>query len=415
MAGRGSKRLLEPGRCKGGLGTIRATGCAAAATLSTGRSEMSLDAPQPNEPPTLGATLRMARIAAGYSIAEVTRQLKLEARLVEAIEADERRGLPAEVYLRGYVRKYAKLVGVDAEPLLKSLQVEAPQDLVQNVPIFRLSGSRLQPLVIALAAIGSLALVVGAVFAAWYWSQESGAPAETVLEPGPAGEPVFVVAQPSTAPEQTTTNPASELPQVDSAPAIESARMATPQASGPATAGTGSASGSTQLDSGAPAVDQPGLPGPASTDERAEASGDGQQSNFGTGPAAAASQELQPAVVTADQEEVEADLDSEPDLVASPREAAVGDLLLVRRITPVGEDELWLEFTEDCWVEVLTTDDVGLYGRLLRRGQSLRLVGSGPFKIRLGYALGVTLEYNGEPIPLAPHTRNTIASLVVGQ
>ena len=51
----------------------------------------------------------------------------------------------------------------------------------------------------------------------------------------------------------------------------------------------------------------------------------------------------------------------------------------------------------------------------MRRRQTLRLVGAGPFQIRLGYAPAVTLAYNGEPVPLAPHTRNTVALLVVGQ
>ena len=90
-------------------------------------------------------------------------------------------------------------------------------------------------------------------------------------------------------------------------------------------------------------------------------------------------------------------------------------MLRVRRITPLGDDELWFEFTQDCWVEVFNTEGQALYENLLRRRQSLRLIGTGPFQIRLGYAPGAMLEYNGEPVRLGPHTRNNVASLVLGQ
>lgn len=87
----------------------------------------------------------------------------------------------------------------------------------------------------------------------------------------------------------------------------------------------------------------------------------------------------------------------------------------VRRITDVGGDRLAFTFSEDCWVEVHSGTGARLYSDLGRGGDELVLVGQGPFRILLGYAPAVQLAFNGEPMPLAPHTRNNVATLVLGQ
>ena len=86
-----------------------------------------------------------------------------------------------------------------------------------------------------------------------------------------------------------------------------------------------------------------------------------------------------------------------------------------QRITPTGDEELWFEFSEDCWVEVQGGEEQLLYNYLHRQGDTLNLVGQGPFRILLGYSPGVQLVYNGERVPLTPHSRNGVASLVLGQ
>ncbi|MCZ6616793.1 MAG: DUF4115 domain-containing protein [Gammaproteobacteria bacterium] len=87
----------------------------------------------------------------------------------------------------------------------------------------------------------------------------------------------------------------------------------------------------------------------------------------------------------------------------------------VRRISAQGNDHLWFAFSDECWVEVLSTSGENLYSELSRSGQTLELVGSGPFRILLGYAPGVRMAFNGEPVVLGPHTRNNVANLVLGQ
>jgi cytoskeleton protein RodZ len=85
------------------------------------------------------------------------------------------------------------------------------------------------------------------------------------------------------------------------------------------------------------------------------------------------------------------------------------------RITPAGDNRLALRFSADCWVQVRDTRGSDLYSELSRAGDDLELVGEGPLRILLGYAPGVQLAFNGEPVPLGPHTRNNVATLVLGQ
>lgn len=99
----------------------------------------------------------------------------------------------------------------------------------------------------------------------------------------------------------------------------------------------------------------------------------------------------------------------------STAQPATGLAGTVRRISPDGDDRLQFQFTEECWVEVKSGAGGSLYSDLGRVGQSLELVGRAPFRILLGYAPGASMSFNDEPVALAPHTRNNVANLVLGQ
>jgi len=92
-----------------------------------------------------------------------------------------------------------------------------------------------------------------------------------------------------------------------------------------------------------------------------------------------------------------------------------GGTFIERRITEFGDDRVVLHFTDDCWVEVKTLDGESLYSNLNRAGATLELTGRAPFRVLLGYAPGVSLEFNGEPVALSRYSRNNVANLVLGQ
>lgn len=74
----------------------------------------------PHDPITgsVGATLTAARKARGATVEDVARALKLSVAQVRAIEADDHSQLPAAVFVRGFIRTYARLLNVDIMPLL---------------------------------------------------------------------------------------------------------------------------------------------------------------------------------------------------------------------------------------------------------------------------------------------------------
>ncbi len=64
-----------------------------------------------------GRRLREAREAAGLSLAEVSQRLKMPLRVVQSLEAEDWSRLGAPVFVRGQLRSYARLLGIDAAPV----------------------------------------------------------------------------------------------------------------------------------------------------------------------------------------------------------------------------------------------------------------------------------------------------------
>jgi len=77
-----------------------------------------------------GRQLRDARLGCGLSIAEVANQTKISPRQIEALEAEQYERLPGGVYVRGYVRAVAPIVGLDPDDVAAALRsdVEPPVD-----------------------------------------------------------------------------------------------------------------------------------------------------------------------------------------------------------------------------------------------------------------------------------------------
>ena len=77
--------------------------------------------------PPPGAQLAAAREMSGLSIADVARQLKLSPWQVEALESGDYRRLPGAVFVRGFIRNYARVVKLDAAPLLANTDPGVPR------------------------------------------------------------------------------------------------------------------------------------------------------------------------------------------------------------------------------------------------------------------------------------------------
>lgn len=76
-------------------------------------------------PVSPGARLAAYRNERGWTVEQVASQLNLAPRQVVAIESDDYPSLPGVAVTRGFIRAYAKLLKVDAAPLLATLGGEA--------------------------------------------------------------------------------------------------------------------------------------------------------------------------------------------------------------------------------------------------------------------------------------------------
>jgi cytoskeleton protein RodZ len=81
-----------------------------------------------------GAVLAAAREEMNLSVSDVARHLKLTPSQVEALEEGAYERLPGRVFVRGFLRNYAKLLGVDPQPLLRRIEHEMPQPRVVAEP-----------------------------------------------------------------------------------------------------------------------------------------------------------------------------------------------------------------------------------------------------------------------------------------
>ena len=70
--------------------------------------------------PSPGVQLRVLREAAQLTVDDVAHHLKLARRQVVAIENDDHGALPGPTFVRGFIRNYARLLRVDAQPLLEA-------------------------------------------------------------------------------------------------------------------------------------------------------------------------------------------------------------------------------------------------------------------------------------------------------
>ena len=59
----------------------------------------------------------------GLSQREVAEELKLAWKSIESLESEDFKSLPPYVFVRGYVKSYSKLVGIDADEMALKLSL----------------------------------------------------------------------------------------------------------------------------------------------------------------------------------------------------------------------------------------------------------------------------------------------------
>jgi cytoskeleton protein RodZ len=166
---------------------------------------------QSSVPRGAGAALLMERRRQGLSLGDISRQLKLSVRQVEALERDDYSGFTGPVFVHGFIRNYAKLLNLDPDPLVRA----ADQVLHPPVPASEPVAAATSPLVVrrrrvgmvpAMSAVAAVSLVAAVAVLVGNRSGSKPAPEKPAAieqavqprEPAPAARPI--AAQPAAKP-----------------------------------------------------------------------------------------------------------------------------------------------------------------------------------------------------------------------
>ena len=162
-----------------------------------------------NDRVVAGAVLAGAREALHLSVLDVARQLKLSPAQVEALESGTYERLPGRVFVRGFLRNYAKLVKVDPQPLLRSIEGDVPKPELTEMrtpdeTVMPRGESSRWPLYSALGAV----IVVGCLAVYEFGFNEGGRGEETRGAAAPNRDPPRPGVKPISRPKSRVQPPA---------------------------------------------------------------------------------------------------------------------------------------------------------------------------------------------------------------
>ena len=166
---------------------------------------------------SVGETLRRERLRKDLALEQISRETKISARLLDAIEKDQFDLLPGGVFAKSFVRQYARFLGLDEDEL--AAEVEKAIHPVGELPSF--TGTLPEPafkvprvsewegsvrsnssVLPALALVVAVMLVCSAVYAWWLRSRRPA-----VVTPPVAGQQNAQSAQKTSAPAVQHTAP----------------------------------------------------------------------------------------------------------------------------------------------------------------------------------------------------------------
>lgn len=322
-----------------------------------------------------GELLRLAREKRDWSQAEVARKLNLTVSSLNHVETGAFDKLPGHTFARGYIRAYAKLMDLDQPTLVEAFDrytgTHAKGSDVHSLgrieePV-RLSHNILRGV--------SLLLLVVVVGGGFVWWQDQGSLRGKDLAKI-ALEHVEVESADGTTQIHPLDEPEDQAVTAGQQP--ESAPLALEQgtAEQPAAAAEQAPASPAQLAAAAPARQAPA------------------QSAANVAPAPVA-----PAAPAA----------------AAPVAPAAAVAAAEPAAVPAGSAKVAIQFTADCWTQVSDGNGKVLFSAVKRKGDNLELTGKPPFAVRLGFARGAQVSYNGQAVDVAPFTSGETARLKLGQ
>lgn len=305
--------------------------------------------------PGPGERLRAARLSKGIDLAKIASELHLTSSVVEALEADNFEEVGARVFVRGYLRNYARFVDLPVESVLRQFDEKWPDDTAQHAMIKhaspRLPADGGPSRGLAGAVTWLLLITVIALFLMWWRGYLDNIVPVSVSEMGTASQETAADGLSLTGGVDADAG----VPlQDDPAIADGSLRLPDPSPEVPLDSTAAEPIGGSNDEAGSLAL-------PANPTETETAAMDGSVPAEGAAPVA-------PAAL-----------------------------------------EVVMTFNAPCWVDVRDNErQFKLFGEM-PTGTRKVLGGTPPYKMVIGNARAVTISVNGVPVDLAPYAKGNVA------
>ncbi len=328
----------------------------------------------PNDKNTVlgpGRLLQIAREEKNLRPEDVAYEIRLTPSQVLALDEDDYSKMPEETYVRGYLRNYARLVGIAENDILMSfarLSRSSEKKTQAVLPVTEDNSDKSKKSIQWLAVgIVSAFIIIGAV---WVLN-----PYENLaIEENKAETPVVVEKPVSTeVPVGASTlnlNTPAEKPVVDESSLVSKEAMES--TSEPASEAQSEDGSDTQADTG--------------------------QSD--------SSMQQDAAVVPSESSEVQSET---PESVSIFDAAETND-------APVATNDgtLFINYSKDSWTDVRDANGKKLLYRTVKKGEKIALAGKLPMTLFFGFAQGVKVTFNGVEVDVPAHTRGVFARFTVG-
>ncbi|EGR1583462.1 TPA: cytoskeleton protein RodZ [Vibrio parahaemolyticus] len=294
-----------------------------------------------------GTLLKNKRESLGMTQKQVADRLRLRVSVIEDIENNRFESQQVATFTRGYLRSYAKFVGLDEKVVLVALEQTADvkpkeQDIEMQSFSRKTKHEKHNSRIMLLTWV--IAIVIIGISAAWWWqNQQENSLAQVVAE----------------ANVETSQPSADEIADID---------LMTEEELIASTPAELAASNNTASESSINA---------AQTDE----------------------------VVPAETEESTTEATQEPVAVIEAAE----EVQEASPVVPEGMTLLTMKFKADCWIQVKDTNGKTLVSGTQKPGQDVELTGKAPFKVILGAPEGVTMTFASEPVDLSGYTSGKVA------
>ncbi|MEZ8946146.1 cytoskeleton protein RodZ [Vibrio sp. 10N.286.52.F8] len=298
-----------------------------------------------------GTLLKNKRESLGLTQKQISDRLKLRVTLIQQIEENQFESDQVATFMRGYIRSYAKYVNLDEKVVLSALHHagDAQHQEQEMLSFSRKTKTEKHNSRIMILTWSIFAVIAG-ISSLWWWQNQQQDTLSQSLANTESSEELAV--EESLAPEFTSLE------------VIEAE----------------------QNEAGASVVE--GAEGLAAISDAEESSD---------------------AVTPADETSAQQTTETEPTAEA----AANAETVEASTAPEAVANELVMQFTADCWIQVKDATGKTLSTGIKKAGQSLNLSGTAPYKVILGAPEGVSMTFASEPVDLSGYTSGKVARITL--